>query len=640
MGQFNPFGDGNGSGNVYDNLEAGVNILIEKTIDGKAKISASGEISSEDTVARADIAAIKNGETLDSFGDVELALDNKADLDKVYSKSDVDTALNNKADKSTIYTKTEIDTVLETKANTADVYSKSDINAALNNKVDKETGKGLSTNDYTDSEKTKLNSLVEIKTIGTGLNLDNNGELTATGGPGGTTDYDDLSNKPQINGNTLSGNKTSAQLGLASTSDIPATLAELTDDATHRTVSDAEKSAWNAKQNALTTEQLAAVNSGITSSAVEQIETNKNNISYNINNGVKNVVPLKSSINTGDVNITFTQNADKSYTLTISATTSANIGFDISDTFTLDSTMQYVLSGNPSSGAVRLVLAEGVTPFNWIDQQYSDSPKTITPVANKLYKLSVFIYSNTSVTTLTLKPMMCPKSLYDADSTYQPYALSNATITPALQECVDNGVKNLVAISDSTITGSNYVFDNVPCNIPAGSYIFSYTSNQSTQGNVELVVKNSSGTTITSKTVTSSLGRISIPFTISETGSKLTLYSVRAGTYSNFMICEKSLYDVSSTFEPYALSNAELTSKALMKQTILQTNDDFNSATSSGMYKFNGGPANNPAGSSGAYGILLVITFDNYIMQLCYDFLNGVYYRNKVSSWSAWTKFN
>ena len=41
------------------------------------------------------------------------------------------------------------------------------------------------------------------------------------GGGGGTTNYNDLSNKPQINGNTLSGNKTSAQLGLASSSDIP-----------------------------------------------------------------------------------------------------------------------------------------------------------------------------------------------------------------------------------------------------------------------------------------------------------------------------------------------------------------------------------------------------------------------------------
>lgn len=41
------------------------------------------------------------------------------------------------------------------------------------------------------------------------------------GGGGGTGDYNDLSNKPSINGNVLSGNKTAAQLGLATPSDIP-----------------------------------------------------------------------------------------------------------------------------------------------------------------------------------------------------------------------------------------------------------------------------------------------------------------------------------------------------------------------------------------------------------------------------------
>lgn len=38
---------------------------------------------------------------------------------------------------------------------------------------------------------------------------------------GGSSDYDDLSNKPSIEGVTLSGNKTAAQLGLAKASDIP-----------------------------------------------------------------------------------------------------------------------------------------------------------------------------------------------------------------------------------------------------------------------------------------------------------------------------------------------------------------------------------------------------------------------------------
>lgn len=42
-----------------------------------------------------------------------------------------------------------------------------------------------------------------------------------SGGGGGTTDYDDLIDKPSINNVTLSGNKTAAQLGLATPSDIP-----------------------------------------------------------------------------------------------------------------------------------------------------------------------------------------------------------------------------------------------------------------------------------------------------------------------------------------------------------------------------------------------------------------------------------
>ena len=49
-------------------------------------------------------------------------------------------------------------------------------------------------------------------------------------GGGGTSDYSALTNKPQINGTTLSGNKTSSDLGLASTSDIPTKVSDLTND--------------------------------------------------------------------------------------------------------------------------------------------------------------------------------------------------------------------------------------------------------------------------------------------------------------------------------------------------------------------------------------------------------------------------
>lgn len=52
--------------------------------------------------------------------------------------------------------------------------------------VAKESGKGLSTNDYTTTEKDKLGALPGIKTIGAGLALSPEGTLNATGG--GTAD--------------------------------------------------------------------------------------------------------------------------------------------------------------------------------------------------------------------------------------------------------------------------------------------------------------------------------------------------------------------------------------------------------------------------------------------------------------------
>lgn len=61
-------------------------------------------------------------------------------------------------------------------------YTKAQADALLNNKVDKVAGKQLSTEDFTTAEKTKLDELVDIKSIGSNLTLDTNGELSGTAG--------------------------------------------------------------------------------------------------------------------------------------------------------------------------------------------------------------------------------------------------------------------------------------------------------------------------------------------------------------------------------------------------------------------------------------------------------------------------
>ncbi len=140
----------------------------------------------------------------------------------------------------------------------------SDIETALGGKVDKETGKGLSTNDFTTAEKTKLAGI----------------EAQAN-----KTTVDDA----------LSGSSTnpvqnkvvkSALDSKANTSDIPtpSTAEPLMDGtaaagtSTDYARADHIHPSDTSKQDALTAAQLAAVNSGIDSTKVEQIETNTNNI--------------------------------------------------------------------------------------------------------------------------------------------------------------------------------------------------------------------------------------------------------------------------------------------------------------------------------------------------------------------------
>ena len=49
--------------------------------------------------------------------------------------------------------------------------------------------------------------------IGSGISVEEDGTISASGS-GGTSDYTDLTNKPSINGVTLSGNKTTSDLGI------------------------------------------------------------------------------------------------------------------------------------------------------------------------------------------------------------------------------------------------------------------------------------------------------------------------------------------------------------------------------------------------------------------------------------------
>lgn len=106
------------------------------------------------------------------------------------------------------HTKSDITDFPEIPTKTSDLTNDSNfvntttLNSELSDKVDKVDGKGLSTNDYTTTEKTKLAGLSNYTLpaastttlggvkVGSGLSIDGNGVLTATGG-GGSGDVPD-----------------------------------------------------------------------------------------------------------------------------------------------------------------------------------------------------------------------------------------------------------------------------------------------------------------------------------------------------------------------------------------------------------------------------------------------------------------
>jgi hypothetical protein len=127
------------------------------------------------------------------------------------------------------------------------------ISTQIGNKVDKVAGKQLSTEDYTTVEKTKLAGIQDgannythpathPATMVTGLST------VATSGS-----FNDLDDKPAPfdPGTLATVATTGSYTDLSNKPTLPSTLSQLTDDTTHRLVTDTEKSTWNFKQNAL-----------------------------------------------------------------------------------------------------------------------------------------------------------------------------------------------------------------------------------------------------------------------------------------------------------------------------------------------------------------------------------------------------
>lgn len=361
------------------------------------------------------------------------------------------------------------------------------------------------------------------------------------------------------------------------------------------------QSAIDGKQETLTTEQLEAVNSGIDSDDVAQITTNKTNILLTADQSTQyNLIsPSGSGSQHGFV---VTDNHDGTFTVngTRPSGDTTSVWVAIGQvTLPNDS---YVMFG-ANNQAQLAINVDG-------DSYYATSTPAIFTgaVNNTLY---IHVPSGiSSISSAIIKPIIIKKSLYDAGFTeFQPYALPNTAITPALIECVDNGTKNELSYSlerlkalntSGTWSGNSYTFRGVTFTYNASTkeistYGTSTVANAVFHFDTGFIPK--SGTTYVlsgcprSGSVSSyrlcNMGETwandfgnSATAIGDGTAKDIAIYvasaNIDVGTSSNPlvwkpMICEKSLYNVSPTFEPYAMSNVELTEKVAINENAFST---------------------------------------------------------------------
>lgn len=202
--------------------------------------------------------------------------------------------------------------------------------------VAKEEGKGLSTNDYTTAEKNKLNGIAS----GAEVNVQSDWSQTNSS----ADDY--IKNKPT-------------------------SLNQFSDDATHRLVTDAEKSTWNGKQNALTFDNTPTTDSNnpVKSGGVKTYVDNAIQDVMEVAEGKTNNYVISDVAISGYANGSFN---------------STNATITLGDTQLLKDVNDKVIRGSDLKIGDIVSIFETDVPDRWVGQIQTTGNRILFPLETKL----------------------------------------------------------------------------------------------------------------------------------------------------------------------------------------------------------------------------------------------------------------
>ena len=156
--------------------------------------------------------------------------------------------------------------------------------------------------------------------------------------------------------------------------------------------------------------------------------------------------------------------------------------------------------------------------------------------------------------TITATPATLSTTLSSIDSVAPT---TNAVYKPVLEN-INNGVKNISRWSGGTAASANQTIAfKIPITTDGDTYVISYATSLTT-GYITVGIKDANDGLVVSAIQINNFGTKTKDVTIPSNAAYFNVVSSVAGTYSNFMICKKKLYDISEDYRPYAPSNSEL----------------------------------------------------------------------------------
>ena len=317
-------------------------------------------------------------------------------------------------------------------ADLSDYYTKSQTDGFLSGKVDKVTGKGLSTNDFTNEYKQKINDAAAQSTTYTKTETDQ--RITTKVAEIVSNAPEDFDTLKEISDWIEKHENSAAAMNTAIATNATAITTKVDKIEGMGLSENSFTNAEKAKLAELESYDDMEIKANIANVA-EQSALNRSTLGYQSKNLLKNTAVSGTSYG-----INYTVNADGS--VTSDAGTPTGVSFVMINTFTFKADVNYILSGAPNdeSSETRISL---MTSSSTGETKYRDTGNGVAIKfdTDTTYYIRIRFGSNgETITAKTFYPMLRYAEI--TDNTYEPYKPSIEERLTALENAILGGISN------------------------------------------------------------------------------------------------------------------------------------------------------------------------------------------------------